>query len=245
MSIATTTSLRRALLLGALSLSGAAMAWGDAVNGSGRVATENRPVAAFDAVAVAGAIDVELRQSGQEALSVSADDNVLPLIETVVEADRTLHIRFKRGASVSTRTPVKVKVDVVRLVALSAAGSGQLRIAGLKTPALKLSIAGSGDARFDDLKVDAFEARIAGSGSVVARGSAGQAKLTISGSGDIDLLPLAADDVKVSIAGSGDAKVTANRSLQVSIAGSGDVVWAGTATDVKSKVAGSGQVTRR
>lgn len=238
-------STRRTLLLAALFTSSAAMAWGDTVNGSGRMATEKRPIGPFDAIAVAGPIELDLAQAGQESLSLSADDNVLPLIETVVEGDRTLQVRFKRGVSVNTRTPVKVRIDVVRLNALSAAGSGNLRIGGLKTPALKLSIAGSGDARFDDLKTDTFEARIAGSGSVVARGSAGQAKLTISGSGDIDVVPLAADDVKISIAGSGDAKVTANRSLQVSIAGSGDVTWSGTATDVKSKVAGSGQVTRR
>jgi uncharacterized membrane protein len=61
----------------------------------------------------------------------------------------------------------------------------------------------------------------------------------------VKLASLAANDVTVSIAGSGDATVQANKSLGVSIAGSGDVQYSGTATDVRSSVAGSGRVTKK
>lgn len=219
-----------------------------AVTGSGRVQTESRSVAPFEAISVSGPIELDVRQTEQQALSLTGDDNVLPLVETVVEPGRhgpTLLIRLKRGTSISTAKPIKARVDVVRLTALSAAGSGDLRVGELHTPSLNLSIAGSGDARLQALKTDSLETRIAGSGSLQAQGAAGRAKLSISGSGSVDLAPLVADDVTVSIAGSGDAKVTANKSLKVSIAGSGDVVWSGSAVDVKSSVAGSGHVTRR
>ena len=217
--------------------------------GSGRAATEARPVAAFDRVAVAGAIDVVIRQAPSPAVTVTADDNLLPLIETVVEpgtGGATLRIAVRRGERIRTRAPIRVVVETPELKAVVGAGSGSLRIEDLETPALELALSGSGDAELVGLRAGSLGARMAGSGDVSARGSAaGALDLAIAGSGDASLDALPADDVKISIAGSGDARVTANRSLQVRIAGSGDVSWAGQATDVRSAVAGSGSVRRR
>ena len=239
---------RRHLLLAGAGLALSSAAVTARTSGSGRVQREPRSVPDFDAIAVSGAIDLQVRQGSTQALELSADDNILPLVETVVEPGRhghTLHIRIKRGESVGSQTPIQATVDVVRLQALVSAGSGQVRVAALKTPSLRLSVAGSGRAQLDALTTDALDLRVAGSGEVRAAGTAGKVKLTIAGSGDVNLAPLAADEVIVSIAGSGDARVTANKSLGVTIAGSGDVVYGGTATAVRTSVAGSGRATRR
>lgn len=238
---------RRLLILGLFGLAASGLAGASTV-GSGQVQTETRTVTAFEAIAVADAIDLQVRQAAQPSLTLSADDNLLPLVETVVEPGRhgpTLRVRLRRGASVSTRSPIKAVVEVVNLKALASAGSGDVRVATLRTPSLHLSLAGSTAARLDDLAADRLEVRIAGSGHVVASGRAQQLVLTISGSGDADLAALVADDVKVSVAGSGDAQVTADKTLSVSVAGSGDVVYGGAVTTVKRSVAGSGKVSRR
>jgi hypothetical protein len=216
--------------------------------GSGRSQTETRPVAHFDAIAVSDGIQLTVRQGTTEGLQLSADDNLLPLIETVVEPGKqgtTLKIRVRRGESISTRSPMQATVDVVTLQALSLAGSGRVDLGSLQTKELRLSLAGSGDARLDGLSADTLSVRIAGSGNVQGSGRSAQVNIKISGSGDVDLTPMAADEVSVGIAGSGDAKVTANKSLSVSIAGSGDVTYGGTATAISSSVAGSGKVKRR
>lgn len=195
--------------------------------GSGTSGSETRSISDFDAIALSGSINVEVRQTGKEAVTVQADANLLPLIETVVEAGiagRTLHIRVKRGESLRPRGEMKVLVEVIKLRALSIAGSGDARLRGLDT--------------------DALEIRIAGSGDVNAQGAARRLKLTIAGSGDAALADLAADDVTVSIVGSGDAQVTAHKSLTASVAGSGDVQYSGRATAIRSSVAGSGSITR-
>lgn len=246
--------IRRHLLLtgfagvvGLVGAMGSSDAWARTV-GSGQVQTERRTPGAFDAIVAAGSIDLVVRQGAQEAIELSADDNVLPLIETVVEDSRhgrSLMIRLRRGVSLTTKTPIKATVDVVRLQALTSAGSGRIQVGELKTPTLRLSLSGSGDASLQALNTETLEVRIAGSGDVRATGTAGQVKVTIAGSGDVDLLPLAADDVTISIAGSGDAKVTANKSLSATIAGSGDVVYAGSATAIRTSVAGSGKVSKR
>lgn len=216
----------------------------DAVTrGSGTVATETRTAADFDGIAISGSMKLEVRQAAREAVSISADDNVLPLVETIVEG-RTLKVRMKKGESVQTRTPIRVTVDVVKLNAVASSGAGDVRIEGLKTPLLKLSVAGSGDAALKGLQADALEVSIAGSGDLRGDGTARQVKLSIAGSGDAVLTDLMADDVTVSIAGSGDAKVTANKSLSATVAGSGDVQYRGSAATVRTSVMGSGTIRK-
>lgn len=236
-----------ALALAPLLLLSAAPVTAATTQGSGRVATENRKVADFQAIALAGSMNLQVRQGTQPSLQVQADDNLLPLIETVVEsgsAGPTLNVRWKRGESTYTRTRVVVTVVMPRLTAVSAAGSGDMRLESFSTPALQISLSGAGDARLDGLTTDDLGIRISGSGNVGGSGKAGKLKISIAGSGDVRLAALMADDVQVRIAGSGDAAVHAEKTLDVSIAGSGDVSYGGNPA-LKSSVAGSGSVKKR
>ena len=74
-----------------------------ATTGSGKALSETRAVSGFQAIALPGSIDVVVRQASSEGVQVRADDNVLPLVQTIVEGSgdtRTLRIQFKAGVSV-------------------------------------------------------------------------------------------------------------------------------------------------
>jgi hypothetical protein len=224
-----------------------AVAHAQSLVGSGRAATEVRTLPEFQAIALAGSMDLVVSQGSQQSVKVEGDDNLLGSLETVVESGRhgpTLKVRWKHWGSLSTRAPTKVTVVMSKLVSLAASGSGDMVVEAFDTPALQLSISGSSDARLRDLKTAELGVSISGSGDVSGSGSAGSLTVRIAGSGDVDLVSLKADDVKISIAGSGDAAVNANKTLDVRIAGSGDVSYTGAAS-VKSSVAGSGSVSRR
>lgn len=212
--------------------------------GSGHVATEVRAVAGFDAISLQGPIDLDLRQGAQDQVTVEAEDDVVPLVETTLTG-RTLKVRLKTGDLVAHREPVRVHVTARAVTSVATLGSGDVAVDGLQVPTFKLVLSGSSDVSIKGLATDAFDLRIAGSSDVTVAGRARQASLSIAGSGDAKMDDLASDDVTVSIAGSGDASVTANKSLTVSVAGSGDVRWGGTATAVKVSNAGAGSVTRR
>jgi hypothetical protein len=231
----------------------AALAWAPTaaqaatVVGSGRVVSEVRQVGAFEAIAARGSIKLMLRQSGREAVEVRADDNLLPLIETVVVergGARTLEIGPARHADWSTRSETVVTVDLVRLEALSVSGSGDVLADALKTRSLKLAVSGSSDIRLRQLTADELAVKVAGSGDVEAAGRVGRLTIAVAGSGDVKARALEADDASVSIAGSGDASLNVRKTLAVTIAGSGDVTYVGDAV-VKSSVAGSGSVSKR
>lgn len=222
----------------------AAFAWGwnIALTGSGVMKTESRDVSGFKGLGLAIPAKVELRQGGTESLSIEAEDNVLPLIETVVE-NNILKIRWKeKFMSLKTKT-IKIALNVNTLESLSISGSGDVRVDQLTSSKFTTSISGSGDVAIKNLIADTVKVSISGSGDFSAGGKVKSLEASIAGSGDLRTGKLEANNVKISIAGSGDALVWAREALAVSVAGSGDVRYYGDPS-VSQSVAGSGSLKR-
>lgn len=215
---------------------------GKLIKGSGVMKTDTRNVSGFNHISLSIPGNVEIVQGSTEGIRIEGDDNIVPLVETVVEGG-ILKIRFaEKNMSIGTKT-LKLVVNAKTVEGLSVAGSGDLHAAKLQSAKLKASIAGSGDVTITSLDADSLIVSIAGSGNFAAGGKAKTIETRISGSGDLKIGKLDANSVKVSIAGSGDAIVWARDSLTVSVAGSGDVQYYGDAK-VSQSVAGSGSVKR-
>jgi hypothetical protein len=214
------------------------------VRGSGASTSAQRDVAHFAAIAVGGPFKVVVRPAAREGVTIVADDNVLPLIETTLRGsgdERTLQIEFARNTRVEPRTPIVVTVDVLSLTRLALGGAGSIEGDALKTPKLSAAIGGAGSISLANLDAGELVVAIGGSGSFRADGRAPKLVVDVAGSGKCDTERVAAADVKVSIAGSGDAHVRADDALSVSIAGSGDVYHSGAAKPHVA-IVGSGRV---
>lgn len=221
--------------------SGTALAWGGkTVMGSGKPVEDWRLVSGYTKVEVKGAMNVELRQTGKEGVTIIADDNIAPLIRASVSG-KTLVI--DSNASWSTRIKMRVIVDVVALSGLTVSGSGDARASNLKTPDLAVGISGSGDVILDGLSTDSLTVKIAGSGDFRGSGVAKSQTYTIAGSGDIRAEALEGSRVKVSIAGSGDARVWPKDALEAVIMGSGDVRYKGKPTTIHKRILGAGEIS--
>ena len=214
---------------------------GNAVSGSGKEVTVARQVGAFSVLRLDSSIDVHAHQGAAPHVSVHADDNIEPLIETVVEGDK-LVVRMKKGASFRTHHDVFVDVVFTSLTAAQQHGSGDLQIDKLTAPRFESSIAGSGDLKIENAQLGQFALSIAGSGDVMISGTADEARFGVAGSGDINARNFTAKKVSVSISGSGDAHVNATEMLEAKVAGSGDVTYSGHPHDVSRRVSGSGSV---
>lgn len=213
--------------------------------GSGRVVDDVRALPPFAAISVEGSIDVILRQSDREQVTVRFDDNLLEFVETTVTnaTPATLVIRFRDDAALRSSRDVKVTVDFRTLSSLAMSGSGDAHIETLRGPMLAVSISGSSDVKADALDVDVLGVSIGGSGDFTARGRAAEQGFSIAGSGDIRAGDLVGQTVKVRVAGNGDVHVNAQQMLDVSVAGSGDVVYRGSPV-IRKSVAGSGSVRK-
>jgi hypothetical protein len=213
----------RAVCFVALSVLVAGCSSSERVKGSGNVISENRTVSDFDSVALAGSGHLELEQNGTESLSISADDNILPLLTSEVRGHQ-LVLRVKSGYNLSPSKPIVFKVGSKSLKGISCAGDTTSDLKGLHTEELKLEIAGSGD--------------------MSAEGSADRQEVSIAGSGKYLGGGLKSRDAKISIAGSGDAVLTVSDSLDVNIAGSGSIKYFGD-PKIKQSVVGSGSITKQ
>lgn len=216
--------------------------WGNRVAGSGQVTKVQRAVQGFKGIDLEVPAQVEIIQGDAEGVGIETDDNIAPLIETVVEKDQ-LKIRLaQRHTGIKTKT-LKITVQARTIESLAISGAGSFQADRLKAASLSARISGSGDIRIRALDVDSLSLAISGNGDFTAGGRADMVRTSISGSGDVKTANLAARNVKLSISGSGDAKVWATEALTVSIAGSGDVGYYGDAA-VTQSVSGSGRIKK-
>ena len=213
------------------------------VRGSGVKVEKVRALAAFTRLRIEGPFDVKLAQAGADQATVVADDNVEPLIETVVEGD-ALVLRLKRDAGFTTRSAPSVRVNARALQAVTVNGSGDLSVDSFKADSLGLTVIGSGDVRIGLVEVKELNVNISGSGDVRLAGRAEQQGWSLSGSGDVDARALAGRAAKVSISGSGDVALGVTEQLDAQLSGSGDLSYAGR-PQLRQSVSGSGEIHRR
>jgi len=239
----TTPTAPRRRLLGAFTLAAAAVALGSAltpapalagwsfgkseqVQGSGNIKRETRQVSGFKGLALGLSGQVEVRTGSSEGLTIETDDNLLPLIETVVEGG-TLEIRNKKGFNIRPRS-LKIVVQTRGLESLSLGGSGSIdadRVAGSR---IQFDIGGSGKITVRKLEGESVGVNLGGSGDLkVNEGSARSVSANIGGSGNVDLTRVPVDKASVTVAGSGDVTLWVRNSLSTTVAGSGDINYYG------------------
>jgi hypothetical protein len=215
---------------------------GEQVKGNGKIKREARQVAHFNGLSMALPGEVEVRTGNSEGLSIETDDNLLPLIETVVE-DGTLKIRNKKKVNINTRN-LKIVVQTRGVDRLALGGSGSIdadRVAGSR---VQFDVGGSGSVKVGKAEGETISINLGGSGDLkVIEGAARSLSATIGGSGTIDMARVRLDKASVNLAGSGEATLWVNKSLDMTVAGSGDVNYYGD-PQVSKTVVGSGSARR-
>jgi hypothetical protein len=221
------------------------MGWpgGERVQGNGIIKKQTREPGHFTGVAIGLSGNTELRIGNTESITIETDENLLPLIETVIE-NGTLQVRpTRRNMNLQSRSMhIIVTAKEVRNLVLGSSGS--IVSDALKAPHLSITLGGSGSINVKGVDSRETSLVIGGSGNLkVGAGSTDSLSITIGGSGDIDATQVKAKDVSVTVGGSGTANVWAESDLSATIAGSGDVNYYGDPR-VSRNVLGSGGTKR-
>jgi len=197
------------VLLGAVSASSCLVG----VQGSGNVITESREVSGFNEIVLEGSGRVEVAITGSESLTIEAEDNIMPLLETEVRDGRLV---LGNERSYSATVDVVYTITAATLEGVQIDGSGAVITTGIDGTD--------------------FRADISGSGAVDVEGTlSGLLSVSISGSGDFDGDSLAAPNGRVDVSGSGHAVVNVTDTLEVDLSGSGDVEYIGTPSDQREE----------
>ena len=173
-----------------------------------------------DRAAIALPANVHYQAGSGDQLIVAGDPNFIAHIHVkdgLVSLDCNGNFHLGKHERVEVTLPGRRTFKSFSLL-----GTGNVQLAGLSQPAVKVSIAGSGDiqagGRTDDLTVD------------------------VKGAGDMKLGDLAANNVDVDIKGSGSVEIAPKESLNVDLSGSGTIYLRNEPKKLETSIRGSGTI---
>ena len=196
-------SRRFAVLSALLALPLSGCGFGAGVVGSGTAETEVRPAAAFTAVDASRAVQVVIEPGETDGLTVTADDNLLPLLVAEVRGD-VLVVRFTEN--VSPQIPVRVEASAKTLSKITASSAASVTASDLETDTLAVDLSSASHASLS--------------------GFAGSLTATLSSAAVLDAEGLAAGAVSVDASSAAKATVTAAESLTVDAGSAASVRYA-------------------
>lgn len=193
------------------------------VNGSGNVVTEEREASDFTSVSLQGIGELFVDQTGTESVTITADDNLLPYIETRVSGDKLI-ISIQRNTTFSDVAELTYHVTVAELDGLELDGLGKINA--------------------DNLNGETLTVNLDGAGGIIISGEVDRQTVEINGAGGYDAADLKSQEAKVTHNGAGLAVVQVSDQLDATINGIGTVEYIGD-PQVTKDVSGLGSVRQQ
>lgn len=213
------TKLTFILLICVFILSGCGF-WG--VRGNGKIITEDRNISEFTKLEVGGAYSIKVICGKEASLTISAEENLLPLIRTSVKGN-ALKIDTKRN--ISPRKEIVIEITVNELQSLECSGANNINV--------------------ERINAQDFDVELSGAGNIDLKGETEILHAEISGAGHIDSRELKAKDVYISVCGAANASVYASNFLDASVSGVGSIDYYGNPRNTKTNVSGIGSIIRK
>lgn len=211
------------------------------IRGSGDITSETRDVSDFSEVVLEGSGRVTIEITGEESLTIEAEDNLMPHLTSEI-IDGRLVLGTDRG--IRPTREIVYTITASSLDGVSISGSGDVEGDAITSEGLTTLINGSGTIELTGLDLGHLEAEISGSGSIRVSGAANDLTVTIPGSGSFNGEDLEASESSVDISGSGAAVVNVSERLDATVSGSGTIQYLGSPS-VESTITGSGSISAR
>jgi hypothetical protein len=195
---------------------------GDAVTGSGTLATETRDVSSFSGVVLGGVGKLIIAHGETESLSITAEENILPLLRSEVSGGRLI-LGPPPGSSISNTRDIVYRLTVRELDSLVVSGVTVVRVEGVDTDLLTVNLTGTSVIR--------------------AFGRADRQEIVVSGLGDYRARNLESRVATVDVSGLGSAVLRVDQRLRGTVGDFGVVEYIGNPT-VDVSVSDFGQVRK-
>lgn len=218
------------------------------VVGSGRPATEMRPIEAFRTLRVESGVRVVVTKGAQSLTLMASDDYLLPRIETVVEG-HALVLRLLPGTTLRTRPigefvwPVVATVSTDVLEGVTA-GRGT-EVTGPVSAVATFPVDASGaQLNLTGLMSSLVPVTASGGSSVTLTGTGTELRATAGGGSTVLARDLVATKVTLELSGGSEARVSASSEVTGTASGGSTVVVSGNPPAVTVQVSGGSTVTR-
>ncbi len=233
----------------------------DCVDGNGIMKTEERDASSFTAISNETSFHVIYRKGEEASITVEAESNILPYIETNISRGALEICRTKGCGCIRYNTQPVITVTSPFLSEVVNAGSGDIVAADLEGEEVQVIITGSGNVTTDligcteavlsisgsgglatgDINANSVKATITGSGDMTISGETTTARYALSGSGMLHSDDLETVDTKATVSGSGSIYTTVLESLEATLSGSGNIYLYGD-PEISLTRTGSGRI---
>ncbi|MEM7019192.1 MAG: head GIN domain-containing protein [Pseudomonadota bacterium] len=244
-------------------LTACSIGWGDSIKGSGNVTTESRDVSDFYIVAFSTLGQVKISTTGQETLSIKAEDNLLPHLKSRID-DGVLYLETENNVNIKPTKPIEFTLGVKELIGLKLSGAGSikadsmqgtdlsvrlsgkgsLQVSSMQGTNIATKLSGEGNINLAGIQGSDMSAKLSGVGSMTVAGQVDKLNLKLSGAGSYKGDGLQAREAKVKNSGVGSAVVNVTDLLDAKLSGVGSVEYIGS-PEVQKSVSGIGSIKQR
>ena len=236
------------------------------IRGSGNVTTENREISEIEEVKVCCGMKLLLTQGEHSTLTLEADDNILPEIETVVTG-KSLNVRFRTTLGLFNLRPsrqVIIHLQMKTIHGIEMSGGSSLEVESIQTEGITLELNGGSPGTIHALQATTVDvsnsggskltvnslttdnltiALHGGSRLTVNGGTATTLQATLSGGSHYEASELQSSSAKVNAGGGSKANAWVTESLDVQASGGSRVEYTGNPT-VTQNLSGGSNVRR-
>lgn len=209
--------------------------------GSGKVINQTKTVSGFDQVSLNGIGTLVITQGNKESLTIEAEDNVVPNINTQVNNNK-LDISYQPGSPTPTK-PVKFYLTIKNLSSIEVSGAGKIDANQLNVNKLNILIDGAGEGNLTNLTAKTLNITISGAGNLNLSGTTDTQTLTINGAGEYSAPSLSSKTATITVNGAGKATIKVSDLLNAIINGGGQIAYFGN-PKVEKQINGAGSINR-
>lgn len=210
------------------------------VDGSGTILSEDRDIADFDSINLAGEGRVIVIQGQPASLTIEADDNLLAHIDTTVSGG-VLAITTEPGIDINPTDSIIYRITGTNINQLSLTGAGSFEMSDVDVNSLSLVLSGAGDIDIGNVVADDLSVEIAGAGDITVAGAVDSQEVNIPGAGSYEARDLESAQADVRTSGVGSATVWVTDQLAATVSGVGSIEYYGSPV-VTEVVSGVGSI---
>jgi hypothetical protein len=173
-------------------------------DGSGRIVTEERQVAAFSQLRISNGLKAKVVLGYDRSVKVTSHDNLVGYVQTTVSADR-LDVTLPDWLTLADRDTFRIEITNPDVGGLRAEGAAELAVSGLSPRALDVYASGAS--------------------VITAEGATQTMRMEASGASKLWLRNLAASDVSALASGSSQLELCASGRLNLDLSGASHATY--------------------
>jgi hypothetical protein len=212
-----------------------------AIKGSGTLQEETRDLADFHGVEIGSALEATIRVGPKGSIKVSGDDNLVPLVKTVVR-DGRLVARVDSPGGVQPVKPLKLTITTPSLDYVEGNGASRLDVTAGEAKSFAVEASGASTVAVKGVEASELGIQASGASRVTVAGKGRRLKIGASGASHVATPEIAAETVRADLSGASGAEVRASDAIEGDVSGAGNLRVLGAPKSRQLQTSGAGSV---